>query len=580
MMSLKYKVFGAGCSLMAALALGACSDWDDHYDADTSLLPSQQVSLWKTINDNGELTQFAKLLERVGYDKTLGEAQSYTIWAPKDNTAGYDFSALSALNDSVLLNEFVKNHISRSNTLASGQVTDQRVFMLNKKVMYLNGNGSYKIQDISLSTPNIATGNGTIHLLDGMIPFTPNIYETLDTANQQIDSIATYFIKYHKYEIDKSQSIAGPAMNGELTYIDTVYAEGNSLYSLFNAYINREDSSYTMILPTTTAWNEAKDSIKKYFNYVPKFQVLESVQTTTGQKDSTYYVTLRDPEQLRDSMVNRMMVQDLFYNNNLYDNKKLKSLQTGELPQCDSLISTHRKSGEYDVKIYKEDAQELFKGATRIDRSNGAVWLTDHLGIRPWTSWNPEIRIEAETGNAVLKSQYCTFETPTIALGTQNPAVKGHVSNNSYLVASPQYAGAHPDIYFNLPDIRSTEYCIYVVTVPANITSVLAPDTLPYHLQVEVNYAQESGSRKNESLGNAFYSNPAAIDTIYLGNVTFPVAYYGTGDYKPFMRIRSRVMGKEKVDEELRIDCIILRPKALDDYLKANPDYKYNRGTY
>jgi len=34
------------------------------------------------------------------------------------------------------------------------------------------------------------------------------------------------------------------------------------------------------------------------------------------------------------------------------------------------------------------------------------------------------------------------------------------------------------------------------------------------------------------------------------------------------------------VDEELRIDCIILRPKALDDYLKANPDYKYNRGTY
>ena len=55
MRSLKYKVFGAGCSLAAALALGACSDWDDHYDAETSLLPSQQVSLWETINGNGEL---------------------------------------------------------------------------------------------------------------------------------------------------------------------------------------------------------------------------------------------------------------------------------------------------------------------------------------------------------------------------------------------------------------------------------------------------------------------------------------------------------------------------------------------
>lgn len=579
MRSLKYKVFGAGCSLMAALALGACSDWDDHYDAETSLLPSQKVSLWESIKSNTELSQFSELLEKVGYDKTLSEAQSFTIWAPKNGATGFDFATLSTLKDSVLLNEFVKNHISRANTLVTGQLTDQRVFMLNKKVMYLNGNSTYKIQDINLTTPNIATGNGTLHLLDGMIPFTPNIYESLDTANHQIDSIATYFRKYHKYEIDKSQSIAGPAKNGELTYIDTVYYEGNSLYSLYNAYINREDSSYTMILPTTKAWNEAKATIGQYFNYIPKFSVLESVQTTTGQKDTTYYVTLRDPEQLKDSMVNRMLVQNLFYNNNIYDNKKLKSLQTGELAQCDSLISTHKKNNEYDVKIYKEDAQELFKGATRIDKSNGAVWLTDHLNMQPWTTWNPEIRIEAEAGNAILKSLYCTFDRPTITAGTQNPDIKGHVSNSSYLVANPEYIGAHPDIYFNLPNIRSTEYCIYVVTVPANITRVNA-DTIRHRLQVDVNYAQENGSRKNVSLGNKFFNDSRIIDTVYVGNITFPVAYYGTGDYKPYIRIRSRVTSDEPWDDKLRIDCIILRPKALDDYLKAHPDYKYDRGTY
>ena len=27
----------------------------------------------------------------------------------------------------------------------------------------------------------------------------------------------------------------------------------------------------------------------------------------------------------------------------------------------------------------------------------------------------------------------------------------------------------------------------------------------------------------------------------------------------------------------LRIDCIILRPKELDDHLKEHPDYKYDR---
>ena len=106
MRSLKYKVFGAGCSLMAALALGACSDWDDHYDAETSLLPSQKVSLWESIKSNTELSQFSELLEKVGYDKTLSEAQSFTIWAPKNGATGFDFATLSTLKDSVLLNEF------------------------------------------------------------------------------------------------------------------------------------------------------------------------------------------------------------------------------------------------------------------------------------------------------------------------------------------------------------------------------------------------------------------------------------------------------------------------------------------
>ncbi len=574
----KYKVFGVGCSILAALTLGACSDWDDHYEAETSLLPSQKMTLWETIKSNGELSQFASLLERVGYDKTLGEAQSYTIWAPKNDAPGFDFTTLSGLNDSVLLNDFVKNHISRSNTPLTGTNTDLRIYMLNKKVMYLNGTGTYQIQNINLSTPNIATSNGTLHVLEDKIPFTPNIYESLDTLNPQIYSIAKYFRNYHKFEIDKNQSTMGPAKNGEITYIDTVFYEGNSLYDLYNAYISSEDSSYTMILPSEKAWEEAKESIKKFYNYIPKFAVLETVQSTEGLKDTTFSVILRDPEQLRDSMATRMLVQDLFYNNNLYDNKKLKKLQTGETMTCDSLISTHKKGSEYDVKIYKEDAQALFNGATRIDKSNGAMWLTDHLAMRPWITWNPEIRIEAEASTALLKTMYCTTETPTIAAGTQNPEVKGHVSNNSYLVANPSYDGAHPDLYFNLPSIRSTEYCIYVVTVPANITRVNA-DTIRHRLQVDINYANESGSRKNQSLGNAFYNDSRIIDTVYVGNFTFPVAYVGTG-YKPFIRIRSRVTSQDPWDDKLRIDCIILRPKALDDYLKAHPDYKYNRGTY
>lgn len=579
MMSLRYKLFGAGCGLLAALALGACSDWDDHYEADASILPSQNVSLWESIRNDSELSQFAALLQKVGYDQLLSQSQSFTIWAPKDNAASFNYDALRQLDDSVLLNDFIKNHVSRSNILATGQIDQQKVYMLNRKLMHLNGNGNYTIQNISLGTPNIASGNGTLHKLNGVIPFTPNIYETLDTASLEFSDISKYIRKYHKREIDKTQSMVGPALNGEVTYIDTVFYESNSLYSLFNAYINQEDSSYTMLLPTNEAWNEAKATISQYFNYAEKFTVLQTVATTSGTKDTVVNVTLRDPEQLKDSMVNRMIVQNLFYNNNLFDNKKLKTLQTGETMTCDSLISTHRKGGEYDVKIYQEDAQALFNGATRIDKSNGAVWKTNRLAMRTWTSWNPEIRIEAESASALLKADYATVETNTISVGAQNSEVKGHVSNNSYLVAKPSYAGAHPDLYFSLPDIRSAAYSIYVVIVPANITNAQA-DTVQHRLQIEMNYADVDGKRKTQSYGNSNFNDSRIIDTLYVGDFTFPIAYVGTGDYKPYLRVRSRVSSKEHYDENLRIDCIILRPKELDDYLKAHPDYKYDRGSF
>ena len=37
---------------------------------------------------------------------------------------------------------------------------------------------------------------------------------------------------------------------------------------------------------------------------------------------------------------------------------------------------------------------------------------------------------------------------------------------------------------------------------------------------------------------------------------------------------------RQQYDRKLRIDCLILRPKELDDYLKEHPDYKYDTGLY
>jgi len=60
----------------------SCSDWDDHYEADNTILDSQQATLWENISKNANLSQFASLLKKAGYDEVLNASQTYTVWLP------------------------------------------------------------------------------------------------------------------------------------------------------------------------------------------------------------------------------------------------------------------------------------------------------------------------------------------------------------------------------------------------------------------------------------------------------------------------------------------------------------------
>jgi hypothetical protein len=99
-------------------------------------------------------------------------------------------------------------------------------------------------------------------------------------------------------------------------------------------------------------------------------------------------------------------------------------------------------------------------------------------------------------------------------------------------------------------------------------------------------YADETGANIDNDRSwvaeSTFQNDSSKIDTVFLGDFTFPMAYIGTGNYYPYMRINSSITNRERnnYDRTLRIDCIILRPKELDDYLKAHPDYKYDQGLY
>ena len=342
-----------------------------------------------------------------------------------------------------------------------------------------------------------------------------------------------------------------------------------------------------MVAPTNKAWDKAMATIKSYFKYVPQFEYYEDLIEKKLQT-----VKLEDATGMQDSVSKMAMIASLLYNNNIYDNKKLKNLQNGASLSCDSLVSTS------SVKMYSEDATELFANTTRVENSNGAMWVTtdDTLHMRTWTIWNPEIRLEAEYTNS-WTDPGLVYGSPEIkTVNKQNEEVQGSISNNRYIEVVPASKSVNPEIYFSLPNVRSTEYSVYVVFVPANINSKYYAEPLKKnHLEFTLGYADEKGKITEDvfkdidpavdSLQNV-PGMTAKVDTTYVGDVTFKTSYVGMSSssqtYAPYLRIRSRVSSKQTVtyDRTLRIDCIILRPKDLDNYIKAHPDYKYDRGLY
>ena len=560
------------------LLLGSCSDWDDHFDANTSVLESQNSTLWKNIEKSGNLTQFAEILRKTGYDQRLDASQTYTVWAPEDDT--FDYQTLLGYDNERLVKEFVENHIARNNYPASGEI-DKDVYMLNEKMMHFSGKDSYLIQGLLLNQLNMSSSNGTIHTLKGRIAFLSNIYEALFNLDYPVDSVRDYVRSFDEKIINEGKSKAGPVVNGEQTFLDTIYYEHNDMLSLFDAHINREDSSYTMLIPTNKAWEDARKKIKEYCNYLPSFKYL-----VPGEGRNTTTVTLKDAEAMKDSVANLYLMASLFYNNNLFDNKKLKTLKEGTVLNCDSLMTT------YGFKMYADDAVNVFDKAKRVETSNGAVWITDSLRIPSWTICNPEIRLEAEHQSIQAYYSYLNGAPNVKEVTKQNAEVLGHVSNNYYIELEPQSTNVNPEIYFYMPNVRSTTYKIYVVLVPANINSKYYSGELkPNLIDFTIGYNDEKGSYKQkvldtltvhvDSLHNEHYT--AKVDTVFAGEFTFPLSYLGLSSgakrYAPFIRVRSKVNNKN-YDRTLRIDCIILRPKELDDYISEHPDYKYDRGDY
>ena len=561
------------------LAATSCSDFDDYNEVKVDEGTSAGITLWGNILQNPQLSDFADLVRQAGFNDELDGTHFYTVWAPLNGT--YDAAALRQKDNEELLYQFVKSHVAEYNHNASGQV-EERIHALNAKSFSFLGSGNYTYGGIGLQQSNIASKNGTLHLLNGAAQFYPNVYENLWIA-QDIDSAAQYFKKYEYVTLDLVNSVPGPTIDGIMTYIDSVMVTTNTLVSnTLRAKIENEDSSYTMLVPNNNAWNEAYNRIKPYFNYLPTTVSQDIASNTAPTTGPTKEVKI-DNIKLRDSLTYYHMTRNLVYSNTSRYNQWMIDESAAK---SDTLYTTTRR------KLSNPD-DILGSVVSKQVMSNGQFLIVDSLAMHPWETYCPSLLISHynqahdswngsdQTVNiSALKSDY---DEISVSNGEKNFTyyTEGRLS---YLWSRPITSRGQPQVVFYLPGVLSTTYHFYCIMMPTNAAKgdTTAVDK-PNNVNFALSYCTDKGAlatynfssdlkHDNPRTPKPFNNDPTKVDVVYLGKFTFPVAYSGLGECYPNLRVTSSVSTtseRNRYTRDLRIAGFFM---LSEDYYNSLPD--------
>ena len=453
------------------LAATSCTDFADYNEAPVDEIAQANQTLWENISQNPNLSDFKTLVERTGFNDQLTQARAYTVWAPKNGT--FNMADYASLSDSLLLAQFVKNHIAEYTYRASGNVDKTRVHTLNNKSYVFTGNGNYTFGSTEMdpTASNIPGTNGMLHLINKPVAFYPNLYEYLGLAEGlELDSIVGYIKKYETTYLDLENSEKGPMVNGVQTYVDSVMVTSNSLLSRnrLNAKLDNEDSTYTFIIPNNTAYKKMYDKVKDCYAFysgvvVQDVEKLSSAGATTTAGDKTRNATTKTAPAInvnyyKDSLARRAIVRNLIFS---HSNAYNEFLSTREAQAGDSLYST---TGSL-LSNPGELIQNYMVGSP-IEMSNGYGRIVDSVAFLPWETYCPERVYSPMRYLGKLftgKTTNITSHRPNLAEQLIGPGS----TEFRYTLISPSGERNKPDVFLKLPDLQSTKYNVYCVMLPS-----------------------------------------------------------------------------------------------------------------
>jgi len=565
---------------LSSLGLNSCTDtWDEHYQQGAM----GEGTLWESIKNNQQLSNFARVIEATGYHKSLSSSQVFTVFAPT-NDAFTDADANDIINKyqaelakglkgekNAAIKEFVMNHIALYNYSIANESPDTTIRMMNGKYLGLT-NSTFSGKPFT--STNTITGNGVLFTLGEKADYIYNLFEYVK-SDPELDSVSNFLYmsdpyQFHKIIFDSEASVPGEIIKGQQHYLDSVTTTENEiLYSSNRLYarLDNEDSCYYALMPTNKAWKE------QYEKNVPLFQYDKQV----FGRDSLMYLYPR-LNILRGMQFNKT-------NNPLLGTTE--AIDSIVSPIAISYSDRRNTYGSYDIHPYlyykpyaKPDGIFTDIKGQKVC-SNGVILKTDNWKIKYRDGFNQLIIRDVDVAMDSLAGETPDAKPSWIytSVQTDNPFYnKLHYHDYQTLIpANLRDMG----VLLKIPDVLSNQkYDMYVVTVPATAGNTLATDTLPTRFSVTLYWHDLDGKEVSKEVSDkdggdisydsstrkqTFLTDPTKVHEIHIGTFEFPTCSYGLQEpqVKAFINInvRSSDVNKGIYTKTLRMDCIKLVPR-------------------
>ena len=607
-----------GSLMTAALAAGITACSDDHFDISSDAAGKQTI--WQNIQANSQqLSEFADILQSVKYSQTeekttsetyadlLNGDQTFTLWAPVNGSFQYSYYKgllNSGVRDSIykVEKELIRNNMTRySQVVNSSDSTKIKLF--NSKAVWLNYDNQ-TIKGVKMTTPNIGASNGVLHITAGPVEYQPDLYEFMATRSD-LDSINAFIKSFQTTEFNENASTQGPTIDGKITWVDSItYLSNNYTSWYMGAYISQEDSNYVMILPTNETWKNLLEKTQKYYHFKSSYLQDINTQTEAGVDTLIKGAETTFTQAELDSIVNlyskNAICQNLVFNANWqYEQIPITSIaniQAADARQ-DSLRSTagmkFKKTGTLNGTnrenvVEVDDYATMFGNADPIEVSNGYAYVVNNFAY-PYKTFAPDIDL---SGTRAYEScdnmcepdpRSVTYNKPVLPIDGDTIRTDS-VFKYTYLVMQNKSGSSHPGAYFQVPNVLSCKYDIYVVIgyntdymLKNKFYASISYDTEDKRVQDMrlKNPVEEAVDATGASLYNTDYfvnqgihlntkGEVAFTDTICIAkDFEFPVSYYHLSDAYPVIQIKSNFKSTEKdyYCREIWVNAIILKSK-------------------